>query len=276
MLSSRCVGRLRAEPRCRLLKCRAESLPSSQRFSVLWASRADYQSDGTTVYLDSALDRLLVAFLTRRLQAQLGEAPSEAPADYAAFVDVAARISRGRTPAETHTFVLSALTSLLPAWLWSALRRLVSVLTWLRFPVASALAVAAVPFAGWLVGPARVERRAPPGVPSALDSAAPLSTTVLRRCRYLEAAGCKSACINVCKVPTQNFFADVLGVPLTMDPDFESLGCELRFGQPPPPLHEDAAMRGACFASCTLAMQKGPTDADAGLGCSPGPRPIGS
>ena len=36
------------------------------------------------------------------------------------------------------------------------------------------------------------------------------------RCRYLEETGCASICINSCKLPTQEFFAQDMGLPLTM------------------------------------------------------------
>lgn len=36
------------------------------------------------------------------------------------------------------------------------------------------------------------------------------------RCRYLEETGCASVCINSCKLPTQRFFAEDMGLPLTM------------------------------------------------------------
>jgi hypothetical protein len=79
------------------------------------------------------------------------------------------------------------------------------------------------------------------------------ATVLLRRCRYLEASGCKSECVNVCKVPTQAFFAQHIGIPLTMRPHFEDRSCELIFGAAPPPLAEDEAFRGACFPDCSRA-----------------------
>ena len=50
---------------------------------------------------------------------------------------------------------------------------------------------------------------------------APADMGVLRqplccRCRYLEETGCASICINSCKLPTQEFFARDMGLPLTM------------------------------------------------------------
>ena len=255
---------------------------------------------GVAVYTENWLDQWLVALLTRTLASRLDVAvPPRGRVSYDTFVRVAdeardncsastarwlsttvaprltrahssrppplllPQIARGRTAEEQHQFVGGALLSLLPHPLWAFLRLLVRLLTWVRFPVASALAVCTVPFAGWLVGPAQVERepfteeeladaQLPPGVaPSALL----FSRTVLHKCRYLEASNCKSSCVNICKVPTQTFFQTVLGVELHMKPDFETKSCALCFGQPAPPLALDPAMGGLCFADCRSAQR---------------------
>lgn len=36
--------------------------------------------------------------------------------------------------------------------------------------------------------------------------------------RYLESSNCVGMCVNLCKIPTQDFFTNSLGVPLTMTP----------------------------------------------------------
>jgi len=178
--------------------------------------------------------------------------------------------------------VLAALLSFFPGPVLGVLRFLIRVLTALRFPVTSAMAFATVPFAGWLVGPARVEREpytedelADAGLSSGAAlavAAGPLySRVVLRKCRYLEASGCKSACVNICKVPTQTFFAEKLGIPLHMKPDFESKECALCFGQPAPPLALDPAVTGACYADCAWTAQRAARDnkgPSTPLGCS--------
>jgi hypothetical protein len=35
---------------------------------------------------------------------------------------------------------------------------------------------------------------------------------LVKRCRFLEESGCASVCVNSCKVPTQNFFMQDMGV----------------------------------------------------------------
>jgi hypothetical protein len=36
--------------------------------------------------------------------------------------------------------------------------------------------------------------------------------------RYLENSGCVGMCVNMCKIPTQDFFTNDFGLPLTMTP----------------------------------------------------------
>lgn len=74
------------------------------------------------------------------------------------------------------------------------------------------------------------------------------SAVRIQRCRYLEAVQCKGACASICKVPTQSFFTDDLGMPVTMTPDFATLSCTMTFGQRPPTLGEDPV--GRCVALC--------------------------
>ena len=57
------------------------------------------------------------------------------------------------------------------------------------------------------------------------------STVHIKKCRYLEDSGCTGMCVNMCKMPTQTFFTDDFGLPLTMTPNFEDLSCDMVFGQ---------------------------------------------
>jgi hypothetical protein len=40
----------------------------------------------------------------------------------------------------------------------------------------------------------------------------------IEKCQYLESSGCVGMCVNMCKVPTQDFFTNEFGLPLTMNP----------------------------------------------------------
>lgn len=58
----------------------------------------------------------------------------------------------------------------------------------------------------------------------------------------------------VVQVPTQSFFTDDFGIPLTMNPNFEDLSCEMIFGQIPPAIEDDPVYAQSCFVpQCGLA-----------------------
>ena len=76
---------------------------------------------------------------------------------------------------------------------------------------------------------------------------------LVHRCRFLEEAACASVCVNVCKMPTQAFFNEEMGVPMRMEPDYETLECRFKFGVPPTAADEADARAVACFAACPSA-----------------------
>ena len=80
------------------------------------------------------------------------------------------------------------------------------------------------------------------------------------KCRWLEQSGCVASCQSMCKHPTQDFFNNEFGLPLTMNPNYETLSCELVFGQSPPSQEEDIASAEGCLSSCNTGVGVG-TDA---------------
>jgi Beta-carotene isomerase D27-like, C-terminal len=77
----------------------------------------------------------------------------------------------------------------------------------------------------------------------------------IEKCRYLEQSGCVGMCINMCKLPTQKFFAEDFGIPLTMIPNFEDLSCEMIFGQVAPPLETEDAYQQPCLTQiCSIGQ----------------------
>ena len=85
---------------------------------------------------------------------------------------------------------------------------------------------------------------------------------LVHRCRVLEGSGCKGVCAKMCKIPTQRFFAEQWGVPLTMSPNFETGECQLVFGKEPMPIAEDPTIPPGCLTLCPAAtlMDRHPTD----------------
>ena len=76
---------------------------------------------------------------------------------------------------------------------------------------------------------------------------------LVKRCRFLEESGCASICVNSCKIPTQNFFLEDMGLPLTMTPDYETNECQFSFGQLPNEQDEFDAKNTPCLSRCPTA-----------------------
>jgi len=73
---------------------------------------------------------------------------------------------------------------------------------------------------------------------------------LVKRCRFLEEAGCASVCVNSCKVPTQKFFNEDMMLPLTMTPDYETHECQFSFGLTPTAQSEIDAKNTPCLSRC--------------------------
>jgi hypothetical protein len=73
---------------------------------------------------------------------------------------------------------------------------------------------------------------------------------LVKRCRFLEESGCASVCVNACKIPTQNFFIEDMGLPLTMTPDYETHECQFSFGRLPTKEEELEAKTTPCLSRC--------------------------
>mmetsp|Transcript_23565 Transcript_23565/g.54816 ORF Transcript_23565/g.54816 Transcript_23565/m.54816 type:complete len:143 (+) Transcript_23565:582-1010(+) len=73
---------------------------------------------------------------------------------------------------------------------------------------------------------------------------------LVKRCRFLEESGCASVCVNSCKIPTQNFFLQEMGLPLTMTPDYETFECQFAFGRTPTEATEREAKNTPCLSRC--------------------------
>ena len=76
---------------------------------------------------------------------------------------------------------------------------------------------------------------------------------LVQRCRFLESSACASVCVNACKIPTQRFFNEDMGVPMRMVPDYETLQCRFQFGVPPTLADEAEARSVPCFSACPTA-----------------------
>ncbi|KAI5059110.1 hypothetical protein GOP47_0025429 [Adiantum capillus-veneris] len=79
------------------------------------------------------------------------------------------------------------------------------------------------------------------------------SGVLVERCKYLEESKCAGICIHTCKLPSQTFITDYMGVPLTMEPNFEDLSCQFKFGVAPPARQDDESLKTPCLDVCPMA-----------------------
>ncbi len=209
-----------------------------------------------TVYRDNWLERLVIRLFSHKMAKALGS--DTRYEGYDGFVDLSQQIMEGRNAQEQRAIVAVVLKSLIPAPALWFVRTLFSPTRW----VCEGNAWFACQLFEWLVGPCdwvEAEVTQPDGTGRSHRSG-----VHIQKCRYLEESGCVGTCINLCKVPTQTFFTESFGIPLTMTPNFEDLSCEMVFGQQPPRLEDEDCYHQPCLANrdlanpCAIATPKAP------------------
>lgn len=203
-----------------------------------------------TEYQDGLFDRLFIRLFSRKMANAVGE--KTALKGYDGFVDLSQKIMRGRNAEEQQALVAVVLQSLVPApalWLirtlFSPTRLVCELNAWF----------ATVLFE-WLVGPCEVT--AVTVTDETGEARQQQSGVHIQKCRYLEQSRCVGMCVNMCKLPTQHFFTEDFGIPLTMTPNFEDFSCEMVFGAPPPDLTTEDCYQTPCLVNeCTMAAPDG-------------------
>lgn len=127
---------------------------------------------------------------------------------------------------------------------------------------------------GWLVGPARrMEGEVVVEEGGERRREVWTSSTKIEQCRYLAESNCRKSCVYLCKVPTQRFFSETLGTPLTLTPDFEDGSCVMSFGSVPLPLDEDPVMQATrALDSCCGMAPSASAPAATEIGVDEGPQ----
>ncbi|ONI14823.1 hypothetical protein PRUPE_3G010800 [Prunus persica] len=102
----------------------------------------------------------------------------------------------------------------------------------------------------WLMGPCTVNSVDLP------DGTSWNSGVFVEKCKYLEQSKCVGICLNTCKLPTQAFMKDYMGVPLVMEPNFSDYSCQFKFGVLPPLPEDDATLKEPCLDICPNATRR--------------------
>ncbi len=194
-------------------------------------------------YNDNLLDRLFIWLFSHKMARALGSGTQVE--GYSGFVDLSKKIMQGRDAAQQQAVVAKVLQSLMPAPVLWIIRtvfsptKLVCVLN----------AWFAAQMFEWLVGPCTVVETEVKGFDGVVRSQP--SAVQIEKCRYLEESQCVGMCVNMCKLPTQAFFTQKFGIPLSMTPDFEDFSCQMVFGNVPTEPSEDEALQQTCLQECS-------------------------
>mmetsp|Transcript_31660 Transcript_31660/g.56669 ORF Transcript_31660/g.56669 Transcript_31660/m.56669 type:complete len:269 (-) Transcript_31660:1084-1890(-) len=164
------------------------------------------------------VNRAVMALFRRKMAAVVG-ADSALPG-YDGIVELTWMLNTKFPSAEaTQAATLGILLSLMPSWLPA----LFKVMFAQPFPALSNSMNAYITMltCQWLMGKCTVnDVELPDGQVKSRWG------MKVERCRYLEAAGCASVCMNSCKVPTQTFFKEAMGIDLEMTPNYDDFSCQ--------------------------------------------------
>ncbi|KAM3400515.1 hypothetical protein ACQJBY_005400 [Aegilops geniculata] len=156
---------------------------------------------------------------------------------------------KGKSASETEQSAVRVLQALFPPLLLVLFKALLAPIA--NGQLASMMVARATALScQWLMGTCSVNSVTLP------DGKSLSSGVFVEKCKYLEESKCLGICINTCKLPTQTFFKDHMGVDLYMEPNFEDYSCQFNFGVPPPPLDTDKALKEPCLDICTNARQR--------------------
>ncbi|GKY92754.1 hypothetical protein MPSEU_000245400 [Mayamaea pseudoterrestris] len=203
--------------------------------------------------LGRKIDKLFLTVFRKALAEHTQLNSTYATDDFRGITDIALKMNR-KYPNRTivQQKALDVLKSLFPFWLPSAYARLFAS----PFPKFSARMNAwATKVAGtWLMGECEINDVVAAG-PDGEDAVivGPNQGLLVKRCRFLEESGCASVCVNSCKIPTQAFFAQEMGLPLTMEPNYETFECQFSFGKVPNEADELEAKNVPCLMRCPTA-----------------------
>ncbi|KAG9445165.1 hypothetical protein H6P81_016505 [Aristolochia fimbriata] len=204
-----------------------------------------------TKYNDGFFEKAFMSLFARKMEkfgSGKGDDGKMKWYDYDSFVEASKKVMQGRNRKQQQEVVREVLLSMLPPGAPAQFRKLFPPTKW----AAEFNAALTVPFFHWLVGPSEV-------IEVEVNGVQQRSGVLIKKCRYLENSGCVGMCVNMCKLPTQDFFTNEFGLPLTMNPNFEDMSCEMVYGRVPPPFEEDPVSKQPCLRDlCSISNPSAP------------------
>ncbi|TXG63735.1 hypothetical protein EZV62_010729 [Acer yangbiense] len=195
-------------------------------------------TERSTVYNDNWFDRIAINHLSQSVQAATGLRNSKS--GYESLVEAATAVSRNSNTSQQRELVIQALDKAFPSPILSLMRRMLPQSKFTREFFAAFTTV----FFVWLMGPCEVKESAE------INGKKEKNVVHIKKCRFLEETNCVGMCTNLCKMPSQTFIKNTLGMPVNMVPNFDNMSCEMIFGQEPPSPSDDPAFKQPCYKLC--------------------------
>ncbi|KAK3415375.1 hypothetical protein EUGRSUZ_H01003 [Eucalyptus grandis] len=218
------------------------------RFSLHSKTIAADDAAPRAEYKPGVFDDLFLNLFRSKMVKEVGW-DSEKPG-YDGLIEVAHRLMmKGSSNSDTRDAAIRILRSLFPPFLLELYQLLIAPIGEGKLAAVMVARVTALT-CQWLMGKCTVNSV------DLLDGTSCQSGVFVERCKYLEESKCVGICVNTCKLPTQSFFKDYMGVPLLMEPNFEDYSCQFKFGIHPPQPQEDAALKEPCLEICPNAIRR--------------------
>ncbi|KAI4326458.1 hypothetical protein MLD38_031771 [Melastoma candidum] len=201
----------------------------------------------TAEYVPNAVDGVFLGLFRSKMAEEVGW-DSDKPG-YDGLIDVARRLMMKGTNADAKDAAVRILRALFPPLVLELYKLLVTPIGGGKIAAVMVARVTALT-CQWLMGRCMVTSIDLP------DGTHCQSGVFVERCKYLEESKCVGICINTCKLPTQTFFKEYMGIPLLMEPNFEDYSCQFRFGVPAPSPELDSALKEPCLEICPNAVRR--------------------
>ncbi|EYU46537.1 hypothetical protein ABFS82_04G033300 [Erythranthe guttata] len=195
-----------------------------------------------TVYNDNWFDRLAINHLSNALQASTGFKSEKS--GYEGLIEAATMASQKFSPIKQREVVMQTLDAY-PKPILSLMKKLLPPSKFSREFFAAFTTI----FFAWLVGPCQVKE-------SEFEGRIEKNVVHIPKCRFLEGTNCVGMCTNLCKMPSQAFIKEFVGVPVNMVPNFDDMSCEMIFGEEPPPQSLDPAFAQPCYKQCKATIKR--------------------
>mmetsp|Transcript_22154 Transcript_22154/g.21383 ORF Transcript_22154/g.21383 Transcript_22154/m.21383 type:complete len:274 (-) Transcript_22154:366-1187(-) len=198
-------------------------------------------------------DKVLFHLFASSVTVEMGKTKKYTPRNYLELMSLINEMTTTRPIQQVNDQGKNMLKRLFPEWLLTQYKWMFSA----PFPEFSALMNAYVTHwtTNWLMGNSTIYD---------LEYTDNVGKTVTRKnqgllvekCRFLEEAGCAKTCLHACKIPTQRFFLEEMGLPVTLNPNMTDYSCKFEFGVMPMPLEEDPICKTPCLQNCSLGVNK--------------------